>query len=490
MTETSKRLEVQQDDGPASTPRRPAEEDDNRSSGSGRKRGPGTRRSARASLEAERPTLTAEQRLLILDSWKRSGLSGTEYAPLVGLSPTTLYGWRSRFSRLGPAGLSPEGPRRGTGASRLPESTQRAILMLKEMHPEWGVDRLHDVLLRSRDVQASAGAILRVLEENGWTVASEPVRARGQEAVKRFERARPNELWQSDLFTFVLKPSPQRVYLVVFMDDHSRYVVSYGLHASSSGALVREAFEAGLANYGPPKEVLTDNGPQYATWRGKSQFTKLLQKRGVKHLLARPRRPQTLGKVERFWQTLWRECLEAAVFRGLEEARLRVGHFIDHYNFQRPHQGLGGALVPADRFFEATPEVRQALAERVASNAAELARDGVPRKAFYLTGRVGDEGIALHGEGGKVILTREGGGREEVDLRVTGRRAQPGEATTLPAPSQASMPAAASEEASRAAPSSEPRTEEVPAATTEPEPELPVTEELEPSSPAEEGGER
>jgi hypothetical protein len=131
--------------------------------------------------------------------------------------------------------------------------------------------------------------------------------------------------------------------------------------------------------------------------------------------VASPRRPQTLGKIERFWGTLWRECLETAVFLDLAEARTRIGHFIDHYNFQRPHQGADG-LVPADRFFGAAPEVLRTLKERVAANALELARQGVPRSPFYLTGNVGGRPFSVHAEGERVILTREGEQRSEVDL--------------------------------------------------------------------------
>jgi hypothetical protein len=167
--------------------------------------------------------------------------------------------------------------------------------------------------------------------------------------------------------------------------------------------------------------MLTDRGPQYHTWRGKSGFGKEMEKRGIRHILARPRHPQTVGKTERFWGTLWRECVEAAVFLDLDDARRRIGLFIDHYNFQRPHQGIGG-MVPADRFFGAESEVRRTLQARVASNALELARDGAPRKSFYLTGRVGAMGLSVHTEGEKVVMTRENGGREEVDLRATGKR--------------------------------------------------------------------
>jgi hypothetical protein len=81
--------------------------------------------------------------------------------------------------------------------------------------------------------------------------------------------------------------------------------------------------------------------------------------------------------------------------------------------------------VPADRYFEAAPEVRAALEKRVAQNAKEMALHGEPRKSVYLTGRVGDEAISLHGEGTKVVLTDASGVREEVDLTAPGRRAHP-----------------------------------------------------------------
>ena len=88
--------------------------------------------------------------------------------------------------------------------------------------------------------------------------------------------------------------------------------------------------------------------------------------------MPKPRRPQTLGKVERFWGTLWRECIESAVFIDLGDAQRRIGLFIDHYNFQRPHQGIESS-TPADRFFSAAEEVKRTLQARVAANALELA---------------------------------------------------------------------------------------------------------------------
>jgi hypothetical protein len=50
------------------------------------------------------------------------------------------------------------------------------------------------------------------------------------------------------------------------------------------------------------------------------------------------------------------------------------------------YRGCEG-LVPADRFFGAAPEVKKTLQARVAANALELARHGLPKAPFYLTGQ-------------------------------------------------------------------------------------------------------
>jgi hypothetical protein len=252
------------------------------------------------------------------------------------------------------------------------------------------------------------------LKEAGYAFEEVPTR-RHPDHPREFERARPGELWQTDLFTFVLKRQNRRVHLVAFMDDHSRYIVGWGLHATASAVLVIEVLRSAIAQSRAPAEILTDNGPQYVTWRGRSGFRRELDRLGIRHVVSAPRHPQTLGKVERFWGSLWRECVERAVFLDLADAQRRVGLYIDHHNFQRPHQGIGG-LVPADRYFEAAPEVLRTLRERVAAQALELARHGVPRAPFYLTGSAGGKNFSVHAEGERVILRREGEGREEVEL--------------------------------------------------------------------------
>lgn len=382
-------------------------------------------------IQQAKTTFTVEQKLLILDTWERSGLPAGDFAVIANVPRQSLYKWRHDFDELGPEGLSNQ-KRGAPKGSKLPEATKRAILMLKETHPEYGCQRISDMLFRGMAIPASASAVANLLKENGYETEMSPTKPHAP-AIHRFERAKPNQLWQTDLFTFILKRQNRRVYMVAFMDDNSRFITGYGIHASQSGVLVIEVLRAAITAYGTPHEILTDNGAQYATWRGTSAFTKEAQRLGIHHILATPKRPQTLGKIERFWGTMWRECVETAIFIDLEDARKRIGLFIDHYNFQRPHSGIDG-LVPADRFFNAVPEVLRTLRERVAVNAFQLAKTGIPKPPLYLTGNLGGEGVSLHSSGDKVYMIKENGEKMEVDMSGSEPIAEVPPPEELPAP--------------------------------------------------------
>ena len=98
-------------------------------------------------------------------------------------------------------------------AASLPEVTKRTILMLKQLHPEWGCQRISDELLRGPALAAGAAAVARVLHEAGYQMEERTTHPHPDKE-RRFERAEPNQLWQTDLFTFVLKRQNRRLYLV------------------------------------------------------------------------------------------------------------------------------------------------------------------------------------------------------------------------------------------------------------------------------------
>jgi transposase len=104
---------------------------------------PSRRRRRLAKPDEPTESLTGAQRLLLLDTWRRSGLPAGDFAPLVGVSKHTLYSWKHKFETEGPVGLEDK-PRGGPTGSRLPEVTKRTILMLKQDNPDWGCERTED----------------------------------------------------------------------------------------------------------------------------------------------------------------------------------------------------------------------------------------------------------------------------------------------------------------------------------------------------------
>ena len=129
----------------------------------------------------------------------------------------------------------------------------------------------------------------------------------------------------------------------------------------------------------------------------------------------------TLGKIERFWKTIYEEFLVRAQFGSFEEARERIRQWVQYYNHKRPHQGIGG-LCPADRYFEIQAELRKTMEQGIAENVLEMALRGKPREPFYMGGRMEGQSVVLRAEKGKLRLMvddEEGGGKQEMVYEVT-----------------------------------------------------------------------
>ncbi len=332
--------------------------------GSRKTEGPGTRKGQRGYPVALR--LRAAREVVDDDA------STMEVSRTLGIGYTTLVEWVRRYREGGAEGLiSTPKDGRARRPPRAEDPRRKAVADLRREHPEWGTRRISDVLRRFEALGVPESEVRRILHEEGLipeTRATTPAREHGP---RRFERAEPNQLWQSDIFTFLLRRH-ERLYLAGFMDDHSRYLVSYALAHHQRTELVMEALARGIADYGVPREALTDNGRQYTVWRGESAFEQELRRNGIAHSKSRPQHPETLGKIERFWKTLWDEFLSRTVFADFADCERRLRLYIQHYNFQRPHQALEG-LVPADRYFRAAPHVRAAIEKSVEENALRMA---------------------------------------------------------------------------------------------------------------------
>jgi transposase InsO family protein len=92
------------------------------------------------------------------------------------------------------------------------------------------------------------------------------------------------------------------------------------------------------------EEALTDNGSEFCGGKNLSlhPFERLLMHFAIKHRRTRPYRPQTNGKIERYWRTFNEDVIEGVTYNSLDELKDSVVGYNFFYNEQRPHQGLGG----------------------------------------------------------------------------------------------------------------------------------------------------
>jgi transposase InsO family protein len=376
----------------------------------------GKRSKPRRKPQRVKRTFSPDERRQAVEAFKKSGLTRESFSKTWGVSANSLGTWLRRYEKEGPKGLETRTRKKPANSARsLPSAVKRAILETKHKHPDFGLRKVRDVLLRFCGIRVSAGSVRKTLNEQGIAPLPIPTKRPKRRPMppRRFERARPGELWQSDITSFLLRRHSQRVYLTVFMDDHSRYITSFGLHLHQKQDIVIEALLEGIARFGKPREVLTDQGRQYFAWRGKSQFQKLLVREGIQHVVSRTHHPQTLGKCERFWATVAREFWERVEPQDLASAREQLSHFVSHYNHFRPHQGISG-LVPADRFFSAGDALRKTLEEQMSESELDLALGKKPRKPVFLFGQIGSQQVSMHGEGGRLVFQTPEGGRQEM----------------------------------------------------------------------------
>jgi len=327
----------------------------------------------------------------------------------LGVSKDVVYRWVKAYQERGEAGL--RNPVRSSGSRRkLPGPVRKKIIEIKKREPFFGVQRISHLLKRVFFLSASPETVRRTLQEESLIVPSQKKHSANITRPRFFERSTPNQLWQGDIFTFRL--GGRYAYLVGMIDDYSRYMVGLELYRSQTADQVIEVYRRAVGEYGVPKEVLTDRGRQYTNWRGTTRFERELGKDRVRHIKSQAHHPMTLGKIERFWKTVYEEFLVRAQFGSFEEARERVGHWVRYYNHKRPHQGIGG-LYPADRYFEIQGELRKVMERGIAENVLEMALRGKPREPFYMVGRMEGQSVVLRAEKGKLrlMVDDEEGGR-------------------------------------------------------------------------------
>jgi len=148
----------------------------------------------------------------------------------------------------------------------------------------------------------------------------------------------------------IIRGESQKLYLVCVIDDYSRVAWAELVADITSLTVMFATLKCLniLSDHYKIKfeEVLSDNGAEFGikTSQKKHQhpFERMLIELGIVHRYTKPYRPQTNGKVERFWRTLEDDLLRETDFDSLEELKEELLQYLYYYNHERPHQGIDG----------------------------------------------------------------------------------------------------------------------------------------------------
>ena len=293
-----------------------------------------------------------EQRYAAVLEVVRDGVSVTEVAFRYGVARQTVHRWLRRYAASGLAGLVDRSPTPDSCPHQMPAVVEARIVELRRANPGWGPRTLL-FRLEAEGVEPLPGrsSVYRALVRHG--LIEPEARRRRKADYKRWERARPMELWQMDVVGGVMLADGWKASIVSGIDDHSRFIVSALVVRRATARPVCDALGIAMAAHGVPQQILTDNGKvftgRFGPGSGEVLFDRICRENGIKHILTAPRSPTTTGKVERWHKTLRQEFLADKVFDSVEDAQTQIDGWVRKYNFERRHQGIGD-VVPWERF--------------------------------------------------------------------------------------------------------------------------------------------
>jgi transposase InsO family protein len=290
--------------------------------------------------------LTLARRLEMVQDITVRGISPVLAAQVQGVTALTARKWLGRYLAMGEPGLA--------DASSRPARSPRSIEPAKALAI---VELRHKRLTHAR-IAAALGVcqstVGRVLARSGLSRLADlqPV-----EPVMRYEHAAPGDLLHIDTKKLgrIERPSHRVTgnrkdsvdgagweMLFVAVDDHARIGFT-DMYANEKWPQAVQFLRNAVAYYASlgvkVQRVLTDNGSAFRS----KQFAAACAEHGIRHKFTRPYRPQTNGKAERFIQSALREWAYGFTYQHSLQRVAALDDWIHHYNWHRPHQGIGGA---------------------------------------------------------------------------------------------------------------------------------------------------
>ncbi|MBW2591772.1 MAG: DDE-type integrase/transposase/recombinase [Deltaproteobacteria bacterium] len=200
---------------------------------------------------------------------------------------------------------------------------ESAVLDCWKCNPGFGPGQVRGQL-RRQGITVSIRSIRKILKANGYTpIGKKPAKQKSQ----RFEARRPLELAQIDILEFFINKA--KVYLILLMDDFSRFIIGWRLLDQTSVDAVISVVSDAIDRYRKMEEILTDLGFVFYSWRGINRLEKYLEVERIDHTHARPHHPQTLGKIEACNRRVKQELIDQKRFLNLHAAQTAEIGFIN-----------------------------------------------------------------------------------------------------------------------------------------------------------------
>jgi transposase InsO family protein len=262
----------------------------------------------------------------------------------IGVSRSKFYDWQKRYGKVN------EHNHWIPRDFWLQAWEKQAIVNYFLEHPGQGYRRLTYMMLDADIVAVSPSTTYRVLSQAGllrrWNDARTSSKGAGFQ-----QPLEPHAHWHVDMA--YINISGTFYYLCTVLDGYSRYIVHWEIRESMTEAdveIVLQRAKEAFPDVHP--QVISDNGPAFIA----RDFKAFIRLCGMTHVRTSPYYPQSNGKLERWHQSLRRECLRPKTPLTPDDARRLVGDYVHQYNTERLHSALG-YITPADKLQGRTEEI-------------------------------------------------------------------------------------------------------------------------------------
>lgn len=254
------------------------------------------------------------------------------------VTPDTILRWYRRLIAQKYDGSAHR--RRGRPAT--PQTMAELVVRMAVDNPRWGYTRIRGALANLGH-ELSRTTVKRILLSRGITPAPE----RGARTPwSTFLQTHWDGLAAADLFTVeVLTVTGLKRYLVLFVIElKTRYVQVAGIHPQPDGAwmeqMARNLTDRGEGFLRKSRHLIHDRDPLYT-----HHFAEILRSGGVEPIRLPSRSPNLNAYAERFVRSIKDECLNRVVPLGETHLRRLVDEYVEHYHWERNHQGRHNRLL-------------------------------------------------------------------------------------------------------------------------------------------------